>query len=124
MCAPTRNRARFRRSWMAKSTISSRRICARKRRRSTKSQPHNPESPGARVLPNPGDMSCGSPVIFLVFPMKRFMFATVAIFSLTFHFAAEAETPKKTEPAKDRYETRKDHDEHGTGKFYMGREIA
>jgi ubiquinone/menaquinone biosynthesis C-methylase UbiE len=27
-------------------------------------------------------------------------------------------------PPKDRYETKKDHDPSGTGKFYMGREIA
>jgi ubiquinone/menaquinone biosynthesis C-methylase UbiE len=31
---------------------------------------------------------------------------------------------KKAQPDKPRYETRKEHDEHGTGKFYMGREIA
>ena len=28
------------------------------------------------------------------------------------------------DPPKDRYETRKDHDPNGIGKFYMGREIA
>jgi SAM-dependent methyltransferase len=35
--------------------------------------------------------------------------------------SAPADDPK---PAKDRYETRKDHDPDGIGKFYMGREIA
>src|SRR3984893_16179381 len=33
-----------------------------------------------------------------------------------------ADEPKKPEPPK--YETRKDHDPDGIGKFYMGREIA
>jgi ubiquinone/menaquinone biosynthesis C-methylase UbiE len=40
---------------------------------------------------------------------------------------AAGEPPKdKVEPPteKDRYETRKDHDPNGIGKFYMGREIA
>src|SRR6516164_9066201 len=37
--------------------------------------------------------------------------------------APTAEPPeKKTDPA--RYETRKDHDPDGIGKFYLGREIA
>jgi ubiquinone/menaquinone biosynthesis C-methylase UbiE len=35
---------------------------------------------------------------------------------------AQPERPKKAE--KERYETRKEHDPYGTGKFYMGREIA
>jgi SAM-dependent methyltransferase len=35
--------------------------------------------------------------------------------------SAPADDPK---PAKDRYETRKDHDPDGIGKFYLGREIA
>ncbi|MBM4069948.1 MAG: class I SAM-dependent methyltransferase [Planctomycetes bacterium] len=34
------------------------------------------------------------------------------------------DTEPKQEPFKPRYETRKDHDPDGTGKFYMGREIA
>src|SRR6516225_3791394 len=35
-----------------------------------------------------------------------------------------AELPPKKEDAASRYETRKDHDPNGIGKFYMGREIA
>lgn len=34
------------------------------------------------------------------------------------------EAPKSNQPAKPRYETRKNHDPDGIGKFYMGREIA
>ena len=37
---------------------------------------------------------------------------------------AQPEPPKKQDTPKDRYETRKEHDENGIGKFYMGREIA
>jgi ubiquinone/menaquinone biosynthesis C-methylase UbiE len=37
---------------------------------------------------------------------------------------AQSEPPKKQDTPKDRYETRKEHDENGIGKFYMGREIA
>jgi SAM-dependent methyltransferase len=37
------------------------------------------------------------------------------------HLAGYADAPKKDMP---RYETREEHDPHGTGKFYMGREIA
>src|SRR5207245_6931321 len=36
---------------------------------------------------------------------------------------AAQETKPSVEPAP-RYETRKEHDPNGTGKFYMGREIA
>jgi ubiquinone/menaquinone biosynthesis C-methylase UbiE len=40
-------------------------------------------------------------------------------------FAVSAEPEKdKPAPSKDRYETRKEHDPNGIGKFYMGREIA
>lgn len=35
-----------------------------------------------------------------------------------------ADPPAPTRPAKPRYETRADHDPEGTGKFYLGREIA
>jgi ubiquinone/menaquinone biosynthesis C-methylase UbiE len=37
--------------------------------------------------------------------------------------AANTQQPKKDQP-KDRYELRQIHDPNGTGKFYMGREIA
>src|SRR5262249_11691962 len=37
---------------------------------------------------------------------------------------ALADEPKKATAAKPRYEMRRDHDPNGTGKFYMGREIA
>src|SRR5205814_2641192 len=49
----------------------------------------------------------------------------LALFVLVPWFCAAAEPPKdKPADPKDRYETRKDHDPNGTGKFYMGREIA
>jgi ubiquinone/menaquinone biosynthesis C-methylase UbiE len=38
--------------------------------------------------------------------------------------AAWADPPKATEKENPRYEFRRDHDPDGTGKFYMGREIA
>ncbi len=38
--------------------------------------------------------------------------------------AAPGQPPDKPTPPKARYETRKDHDPDGIGKFYMGREIA
>lgn len=48
---------------------------------------------------------------------------------LAFLFAnafLSAQTPpqKKDQPPKDRYTFKKEHDPYGTGKFYMGREIA
>jgi ubiquinone/menaquinone biosynthesis C-methylase UbiE len=55
--------------------------------------------------------------------MKRFTLAFGSLFLLAFGFvSAQPEPPKNTD--KDRYETRKEHDPHGIGKFYMGREIA
>ena len=38
--------------------------------------------------------------------------------------AAQTQPPPKQDTPKERYETKKDHDPNGTGKFYMGREIA
>ena len=35
-----------------------------------------------------------------------------------------ADPVKKSDPEPQRYETRKEHDRDGIGKFYMGREIA
>src|SRR6516225_3209922 len=53
---------------------------------------------------------------------------TLAFFmlsSLCLVACGAAEPPKdKPAPSKDRYETRKEHDPNGIGKFYMGREIA
>ena len=40
----------------------------------------------------------------------------IVLFTVAPAFAAE--------PEKPRYETRKDHDPNGIGKFYLGREIA
>jgi ubiquinone/menaquinone biosynthesis C-methylase UbiE len=55
--------------------------------------------------------------------MKAFTLTLGSIFLLAFGLVwAQPEPPKKTE--KDRYEIRKEHDPHGIGKFYMGREIA
>ena len=51
----------------------------------------------------------------------RHVFTVLAFVAATGFLAAQQETPKK-EPA--RYETRTEHDPHGTGKFYLGREIA
>jgi ubiquinone/menaquinone biosynthesis C-methylase UbiE len=51
----------------------------------------------------------------LTFLVVSSLFCTVAL--------AEPEKDKPA-PPKDRYETRKDHDPNGIGKFYMGREIA
>jgi ubiquinone/menaquinone biosynthesis C-methylase UbiE len=50
---------------------------------------------------------------------------TFFVLSSLFCAAAFAEPEKdKPAPPKDRYETRKEHDPNGIGKFYMGREIA
>jgi ubiquinone/menaquinone biosynthesis C-methylase UbiE len=38
--------------------------------------------------------------------------------------ARSDDSPKKAKTEPERYEYRKDHDENGIGKFYMGREIA
>jgi protein-L-isoaspartate O-methyltransferase len=50
--------------------------------------------------------------------MKRWLY----LVALTFVLPAGAQEPKPEE--KPRYETRKEHDPDGIGKFYMGREIA
>src|ERR1700704_6182353 len=48
-----------------------------------------------------------------------------SLFIIAFAAAAQQETPKKQDPpSTNRYETKKDHDPYGTGKFYLGREIA
>jgi ubiquinone/menaquinone biosynthesis C-methylase UbiE len=55
--------------------------------------------------------------------MKPFALAFCSLFLLAFGFvSAQPEPPKKAE--NERYETRRKHDPHGIGKFYMGREIA
>jgi precorrin-6B methylase 2 len=57
--------------------------------------------------------------------MRILSFALLSLFIFRGGFlVAQPEPPKKQDPAKDRYETRKEHDENGIGKFYMGREIA
>jgi ubiquinone/menaquinone biosynthesis C-methylase UbiE len=57
--------------------------------------------------------------------MKSISIAFCTIFFLAGGvLVAQPEPPKKQDAPKDRYETRKDHDPHGIGKFYMGREIA
>jgi precorrin-6B methylase 2 len=45
----------------------------------------------------------------------------LVLIAAAFGLSTPADDPK---PAKDRYETRKDHDPDGIGKFYLGREIA
>jgi ubiquinone/menaquinone biosynthesis C-methylase UbiE len=52
--------------------------------------------------------------------MKRLPIPLLVLLFL--HSPATADEPPKREPPK--YETRKDHDPNGIGKFYMGREIA
>jgi ubiquinone/menaquinone biosynthesis C-methylase UbiE len=50
----------------------------------------------------------------------------LAVLVVSLFCVASLAQPEKDKPAppKDRYETRKDHDPNGIGKFYMGREIA
>ena len=38
--------------------------------------------------------------------------------------AGQTQPAPKQDPPQERYETKKDHDPSGTGKFYLGREIA
>src|SRR5438105_3943818 len=45
-----------------------------------------------------------------------------SVLVLPIGFLAAQEQPAKTDPP--RYEKRKDHDPNGTGRFYLGREIA
>src|SRR4051812_30168708 len=53
--------------------------------------------------------------------MKHFL--TIGfMFVLCANFLPAQEPPKAKEPS--RYELRQEHDPYGTGKFYMGREIA
>lgn len=55
--------------------------------------------------------------------MKYFLWI-LAIVALPY-IARGQDQPKQPEPAKKKlYEYRKEHDPHGTGKFYQGREIA
>lgn len=62
--------------------------------------------------------------------MARCVFSLVSLISLTSlaSLAAPADEPPAKAPPKKRdrpkYETRKDHDPDGIGKFYLGREIA
>ena len=56
--------------------------------------------------------------------MKKIFLPLIALFVFTpISFFAQTQQPKKEKP-KDRYEFRPIHDPNGTGKFYMGREIA
>jgi len=50
-----------------------------------------------------------------------FAFASLCIFAFGL---VRAQSPQPKKPDPPRYEFKKDHDPHGTGKFYMGREIA
>jgi SAM-dependent methyltransferase len=52
------------------------------------------------------------------------LFAFLACISLFVYPPAQDKPDKPPPPAKPRYETKKDHDPDGIGKFYMGREIA
>ncbi|MBI3410214.1 MAG: class I SAM-dependent methyltransferase [Planctomycetes bacterium] len=45
-------------------------------------------------------------------------------FAASLASSGSAGDDKKPEPKNDKYEIRKEHDPNGTGKFYMGREIA
>ena len=56
--------------------------------------------------------------------MKAFLLLGVVFFSPMAFVSAQSTPPPKQDPPKERYETRKDHDPNGIGKFYMGREIA
>src|ERR1700733_11407852 len=56
--------------------------------------------------------------------MRLKLIVLIALFSTTGVLLAQPEPLKKHDAPKDRYETRKEHDENGIGKFYMGREIA
>jgi ubiquinone/menaquinone biosynthesis C-methylase UbiE len=56
---------------------------------------------------------------------RALAFLMLSSFCLVACGAAEPPPDKPAEPKeKDRYETRKEHDPNGIGKFYMGREIA
>jgi len=52
----------------------------------------------------------------------KFVSPALVMFVVASSFAQKPQP--KQDPPKDRYETKKDHDPNGTGKFYMGREIA
>jgi SAM-dependent methyltransferase len=54
----------------------------------------------------------------------RTSFIIGCLLSLSAVSAAPADPPEKGAPKTPRYEYRKDHDPDGTGKFYLGREIA
>ena len=50
--------------------------------------------------------------------------ASICLFSLAFCLPPALGAPPDKDATSPRYETRKDHDPDGIGKFYMGREIA
>lgn len=52
-----------------------------------------------------------------ILPLLAFVLLTPFLF-------AQGQPGKTDQPKVERYETKKDHDPYGTGKFYMGREIA
>jgi ubiquinone/menaquinone biosynthesis C-methylase UbiE len=53
------------------------------------------------------------------------LFAWCVVVPYLILFGTRADEPdKKPQVEKPRYETRKEHDQYGIGKFYMGREIA
>lgn len=57
----------------------------------------------------------------MVLRRPGFVFLAILVFLLP----AAGQEPRPLEPAKKKlYEVRKDHDPNGTGKFYLGREIA
>lgn len=51
-------------------------------------------------------------------------FTLCALLSLCLFPCGLLPAQQESPPKKDRYETRKEHDPYGTGKFYLGREIA
>ena len=55
--------------------------------------------------------------------MRRLALLGICLLAVAVPFAPAGDA-KKPDPKKPLYETRRDHDPDGTGKFYMGREIA
>src|SRR5580698_8191390 len=60
-------------------------------------------------------------LLFPMFAASGFVCAALGFVCADDPPAPKVETKKRTPP---KYETRKDHDPDGIGKFYMGREIA
>lgn len=56
-------------------------------------------------------------------PVQCLLWTLSLIIGITPSYGDESKKPSEDKPAK-RYETRREHDPNGIGKFYMGREIA